>query len=786
MFLSIQLPTFGNEMKESPVVAKTVSHYRILNKLGAGGMGEVYLAEDTRLGRQVALKFLPASYQYDPDRRSRFLNEARAASALRSPNIAAIYDIGEHDETMFIVMEYVDGETLSRRIAGGPTAPSEVIDIAIQLADALDEAHQLGVVHRDIKPANLIVTARGLVKVLDFGLAKITERIGESDGIEMTTPLSAQTSAGVVMGTVSYMSPEQALGRSVDNRSDIFSLGVVIYEMLTGRLPFAGASSTEIIDRIIHEEPLPIASFASNAPAEAVRIARKCLEKDRESRYQSARELGTDLRNLKRDIESGAVSAYPTASQTQTARRTRSRKAIDSLAILPLANAGNDPDTEYLSDGITESIITNLSQLPKLRVMARSTVFRYKGKHVDPKELGHDLGVRAVLTGRVLQRGETLIIKVELVDTNDGSHVWGEQYNRQLSDIFAVEEEISSVISEKLRLKLSGKQKKQLTKRYTENTAAYQLYLKGRYYWNRRTTEGLMKGIGYFKQAIISDPNYALAYAGVADSYNILASYSALAPKEAFPKAKAAATIALELDDNLAEGHTSLAFVTFGYDWRFAEAQREFTRALELNPGYAPAHLWYALYLAAMNRMQEALAEIKRAEELDPLSLPINTNAGFILYLARSFDEAIEKYHKTLELDRDFVLARRRLGQAFEQKHMYVEAIREFEACLALTPRDTETMSAVGHVYAVTGNREGAEQIIEEMIALSKTGYVPSYLIGIIYVGLGENDKAFEWLDKAYDEGYGFLTYLIVGPIFDPVRSDPRFMKLARRVGLTD
>jgi serine/threonine-protein kinase len=768
------------------MISEAISHYRILSKLGAGGMGEVYLAEDTRLGRQVALKFLPASYQYDPDRRARFLKEARAASALRSPYIAAIYDIGEHDGTMFIVMEYVEGDLLSRRVERGALAPREATDIATQVADALDEAHALGIIHRDIKSSNLIVTARGLVKMLDFGLAKVIEPVKKGDSSsDMTVPLGEQTAAGIVMGTVSYMSPEQALGRDVDPRSDIFSLGVVIYEMLTARLPFEGSVATEIIDRIIHQEPLPPTRFNYNVPPELERITRKCLEKDRERRYQSSREIATDLRNLKRDTDSGAAATYTTTPMNTGARRARARRGVDSLAILPLANASGDPDAEYLSDGITESIINNLSQIPKLRVMARSTVFRYKGKEVDPQQMGRELGVRALVTGRVLQRGEMLVIKVEMVDTQDGSHLWGEQYNRKLSDIFTIEEEISSVISEKLRLKLSGAQKKQLTKRYTENTEAYQLYLKGRYYWNRRTAEGLKKGIEYFHEAIENDPNYALAYAGLADSYNILASYSALAPRDAFPRAKAAATKALEMDEKLAEAHASLAFAKFGYDWDWREAEKAFKRGLELNPGYATAHQWYALFLAAMNRMDEAIAGINRAKELDPLSLPINTNAGWIFYLARRFDEAIEMYEKTLELEPDFTLAHRRLGQAYEQKLMYTEARREFEKCATLSADDTETMAALGHLYAIAGEQERARQVMDDLIASSKKRYIPSYLIAIILMGLGDIDATFEWLEKAYDEQYGFLAYLGVGPIFDPIRRDPRYRELARRVGLT-
>jgi serine/threonine protein kinase/tetratricopeptide (TPR) repeat protein len=766
------------------VNSETVSHYRIIKKLGEGGMGEVYLAEDTRLGRQIALKVLPASYQYDPERRTRFLTEARAASALRSPNIAAIYDIGEHDGAMFIAMEYIDGEVLSDCISRRTMPTAEIIEITVQIADTLDEAHALGIVHRDIKSSNLMVTERGLVKMLDFGLAKVIRP--ESSGAEgdPTVPLGAQTAVGIVMGTVSYMSPEQALGHKIDQRSDLFSLGIVVYEMLTGRLPFDGSSTTEIIDSIIHREPIAIARFNYDVPPELERIARKCLEKDRQRRYQSAREVSTDLRNLRRDGGTGETTGASGTGKTQPARRSRSRKTIDSLAILPLVNASGDPDAEYLSDGITESIINTLSQLPKLRVMARSTVFRYKGGEVDPQVVGQELGVRAVLTGRVLQRGDLLIIKAELADAGDGSHLWGEQYSRKLSDIFTIEEEISREISEKLRLKLSGAEKKQLAKRYTENSEAYRLYLKGRFHWNKRTEDGLKKGVDYFKQAIESDPAYALAYAGLADSYNILASYSAVAPKDAFPMAKSAASRALELDGELAEGHTSLAFAKFGYDWKWTESEREFKRALKLNPGYAMAHNWFAVTVVAQGRFNEAFDQIKRALELDPLSLPINTNAGWLLHLARRYDEAIEQYLKTIELDEGFGLAHRRLGQTYEQTQKYNEAVVEFQKAVKLSGEDVELLSARGHFYATLGESDKAREVLEMLEQRAKHTYVPAYLVARVYLGFGDTDRVFEWLDKACDERYGYLAYLNVDPMFDGVRSDTRFAALVRRVGL--
>jgi serine/threonine-protein kinase len=780
------------------VISRQISHYRIIRKLGEGGMGEVYLAEDSRLGRQVALKFLPASYQYDPVRRERFLREARAASALRSPNTAAIYDIGEHDDTSYIVMEFVEGATLSEKIRQSPLAAREAAEIAAQIADALDEAHALGIIHRDIKGSNIIITSRGLVKVLDFGLAKVvpplstdaaesrTRALNPESSDEPTVNLGQATTAGLVVGTVPYMSPEQALGNAVDHRTDIFSLGVVTYEMLTGRLPFEGDSTTQVIDRIVHNEPLAIARFNYSVPAELERIVRKCLEKDCGQRYQSTRELLIDLRSLGRDTSRESVTTpFPaeTAREGQTAPRRRSRKAIDSLAILPLVNASGDPDAEYLSDGITESIIKNLSQLPKLRVMARSTVFRFKGRDVDARAAGAELRVRAVLTGRVVLRGDALSIRAELVDAQDGSHLWGEHYNRKLSDIFAVEEEISKEISENLRLKLSREQKKRLTKRYTEDSVAYQTYLKGRFYWNKRTEDALKRGIDYFQKAIDIDPGYALAYAGLADSYNMLAGYSTLAPRDAFPKAKAAARKALEIDDTLAEAHTSLAFVMLAYDWDWAGADRAFRRAIALDPTYATAHHWYSLYLVLISRTEEALDEVGRAQELEPLSLAISTTRGWILHLARRYDAAIEAYNKTLEMEPAFPLARRRLGQTYLEKAQFTAAVAEIEKA-AKVSRDTETLAALGHAYAVSGNRLEAERILDELNTLKTQRYIPSFFIARINAGLGERDLTFEWLDRAFDERYGMLAYLKIDPAFDTLGSDPRLDALMKRVGI--
>ncbi len=778
------------------MIEQTISHYRIIRELGAGGMGEVYLAEDMRLGRNVALKFLPASYQYDPDRRTRFMQEARATSALRSPHIVSIYDIGEYEGAIFIVMEYVEGELLSLRLERGPLSARDALELSIQIADALTEAHGFGIIHCDIKSANLILNERGAVKILDFGIAKVS-RSGALRTDETTKELVRQTAINVVAGTVSYMSPEQAMGHPIDHRSDIFSLGVVMYEMLTGRLPFEGLGNVEVVDRIIHAEPTPIARLNYSAPPEFERIIRKCLEKHPDRRYQSSQELLIDLKNLLRDMDSGARppqgTTYDLNRQTQTLQRAPSRRrAIDSLAILPLINLNGDPETDYLSDGISESLIHALSQLPRLRVMARSTVFRYKvrttgslhAQEPDPMQVGRELNVRAVMIGRVLQRGEQIVVKAELIDTLDGSHLWGGQVSRAMSDIHHIEEEMAGEIAEHLRLKLTGAQKKRLARRYTEDTTAYQLYLKGRYHWNRRTEEDLRRGIEYFEQAIALDPNYALAYAGLADSHTLMASYSPMPPRTAFLRAKATAMKALKLDPKLAEARVSLAHIRFWYEWEWAAAENEFKQALALNPAYGTAHLWYALFLAAMRRGDEAIAEVRRAMELEPLSPVVNLNVSRVYYFCRKYDEAIAQCRKTMEMSPNYPLAHRRLGMIYEQQRMYGEAVAEFEKALQLVPHDTETMSAMGHAYAAWGRITDAELSLVTLNELSSRLYVSPYSMARAYFGVGNRDEGFAYLEKTYRERHGILVYINVEPVFDDVRDDARFRDLLRRMQL--
>ena len=805
----------GEQSQSMP--GRTIGHYQILSLLGAGGMGEVYLAEDTRLKRRVALKLLPVYFTADRDRLRRFEQEARAVSTLNHPNIITIHEIGEIEEAHYLVTEFIDGETLRHRLMQGRLEISPALDVSLQIASAVAAAHEAGIVHRDIKPENIMLRRDGYVKVLDFGLAKLTETAAPSVSSDVSTAAKLSTKAGVVMGTPHYMSPEQARGQKVDARTDIFSLGVVLYEMLTGRAPFEGETSSDVIAAILKTEPSPLGHYLPEAPRELERIVTKAMRKDREERYQTVKDLHVDLKGLKQELEARAkntaaaggevndtrrrssaeylvseikrhkrgallVLAFLVITATSIAYFTSGGKAIDSVAVLPFVNAGADPDAEYLSDGITESLINSLSQLPKLRVLARSTVFRFKGHDLDPQKVGHDLNVQAVLTGRVQQRGDRLVISTELMDVARGTQLWGEQYNRKVSDIFGVQEEIAKEISEKLRLKLTGAERQQLAKRPTENLKAFQYYMQGRAHTQRRTREDLLTAVRYCERAIEEDRNYTLAYAGLADAYAVLGSRGYIAPVEGRRKAEEAARKALGLDENLAEAHVAFGQTYFQFvPYNFSLSDRELRRAIELSPSFALAHLYLGVSLVEQGRLDEGLEELLKARELDPLSSIIARQAAIPYYLKRDYVRALELLRQANELGPVFT-STWEIG-AYIQNRLFDEALAELEKAKRERKSDPILIYGMGMLYAAQGKRAEALQIIKELEQMSEASLSEAHWIAKIYAALNDNKMAFSWLERGL--AAGAIGYFYKDePVWDPIRNDPRFADLLGRMGV--
>ncbi len=824
-----------------------LSHYRIISKIGAGGMGEVYLAEDTKLARKVALKILPSEFAQDLSRMNRFVREAKSASALNHPNIITIYEINEFENTHFIATEFIDGRTLNDYAEENSLNYKSALEIAIQIVSALDEAHVAGIVHRDIKPDNVMIRPNGLVKILDFGIAKSIPEFGfgnadwaksseesetliQTDNPPSQTPNPNSTAPGMIIGTANYMSPEQAKGKVIDARTDIFSFGVVLYEMIAGKLPFEGENALEMIGAILHKESKPL---SSEVPAEISRIISKCLRKDRDERYQTIKDVGNDLKEVKQELELKNLierTASPDKPKTKTqilqaatvdeinqttTNQTvlgnpikkylvaglltlmlavggffgykyfapTANKQIESIAVMPFVNESGNADIDYLSDGMTETLIKSLSQIPNLNVKPRSSVFRYKGKSTDLQTIAKELNIQKVLNGRIVQRGDQITLSLELVDVQKDSVIWTENYSRRQSDLVLLQSEIAKDVSTNLKAKLTGTEEIKVTKPVSSDAEAYQAYLKGRYYWNRRTAENLKKAIEQFKIATDRDPNYALAFAGLADCYAMLNFYAGTPISETLPQAKSFAERAIALDDQLGEPHATLGSIN-QRSWEWTESEREYKRAIELNPDYATAYQWYSRLLRNLGRYDEAAAMIKRAHELDPLSSVISDNVAEVYQIQNNYQACVEISLKVIELDPNFTNAHINLGISYLKQGRTSEAVASLEKGVKLSNRAAFTLVDLGYAYGVTGRRTEALALIKELEEKYAKG-APGRYIAAVYAELGDKDKAFEWLEKDFQNKADLAAFRWEVP-YESLRDDPRFQDLLKRMGLPE
>ena len=816
----------------APLPGRQIGAYSIQEKLGSGGTGEVYLAQDTRLGRKVALKLLDTGFLEDSASRTRFLREARLASSLDHPNICTIYEVGEAAGRPFIAMQYVEGKTLRDVIGGRPLALASLLSIGMQVADAIAAAHDQHIIHRDIKPGNIIVTPQGGVKVLDFGLAKLIEK----DGAETDTHL---TVTGAIMGTPAAMSPEQARGERADHRSDIFSFGGVMYEMATGEIPFKGKTRADVISALLRQPHKPAIGMNKEIPGQLSALIDRALAKDPEDRYQSLGEMIADLRQVV--VEAGgldqlfqterpAVPLVPILGRSELGKfskllpnrfaapllalfvvalvglafvtyrswskpkapvqpiqhsaEPKTLSSFQSIAVLPFKPLVIRSRDEALEMGMADTLINKLGGMNQIIVRPINAVRKYAELEQDALAAGREQKVDVVLDGSIQKSADKIRVTVRLIKVADGTQLWSESFDEKFTDIFGVQDRVSEKVVGLLAVKLTGQQQSQLAKRYTSDAAAYELYLKGRYHLNRLTDDGFTKGREYFQQAIDKDPQYALAYAGLADAYNRLSGFNALSPTAGFPKARAAAARALELDESLAEAHTILGSVHLFYDWDWTRAEREFKRAVDINQSYADAHQMYSYYLCAMGRFDEALSEMRRAQELDPLSLEKIAGIGEVAYYRRDYEQAIEQYRKALEMDPNSGFSHWALGRAYVEKSMYNEAIASFQKAIALSGDSPDEPASLAYAYARSGQIRDAQRVMGELQKRASQSYVSPSVVAIMYAGLDNHDQAFASLDKAFDERDSLLVFLKVEPTFDRLRSDARFTRLLQRIGL--
>jgi eukaryotic-like serine/threonine-protein kinase len=788
------------------MIGQTLGHYRILEKVAAGGMGVVYRARDEQLERDVAVKVLPSGTLTDDAARRHFRQEATALAKLNHPNIETVYEFGTQDDTDFLVMEYVPGKTLADRLSAGALCEKEIIELGIQISSALEEAHERGIVHRDLKPANIAVTAKGYAKILDFGLARLLRPIGEG-----TTEVISDSRA--VAGTAPYMPPEQLRGERVDGRADIYTIGAVLYEMATGLRVFREELASRLIDAILHQPAVPPRALNPRISPGLETIILKCLDKEPDRRYQTAKELLVDLR---RDQASHSGTIQPTPQRANSRPRWKwvvsgmgavlalaviliaSNVAgwrdrllgrprppqIRSLAVLPLENLSGDPAQEYFADGMTDELITDLGEIGALRVISRTSVMQYKGGRKPLPEIAKDLDLDAAVEGSILRSGGHIQITARLIQAKTDTRIWSQTYERDIQDALKLQSEVAQAIADEIRIKLTPAEQARIKATHALNPEAFDAYLQGRHYWEERTEGGLMKSLQYFRQAIEEDPTYARAYAGLADSYATLGNNRFLPPSESFPKAKAAALKSLEIDPALAEAHASLAFSLWNYDLDWGAVETEYKRAIELNPGYATAYHWYSGYLSGMGRHADAIAAIKKARELDPLSPRINANVGLILYFAREYDEAIEELQKALQTDASGAAAYFYLGMALSQKGEYQQAIAALERSRQLLHGSPESVLELAFTNALAGKQEEAREMLDQLMGKPNRGYIPALWVARIYAALSEKEKAFEWLQKAYEERSPQLPFLNVDPRLDMLRPDPRFQDLLRRMRL--